>query len=928
MTQPVVKKKLIEVALPLQAINEQSAREKSIRHGHPSTLHLWWARRPLAACRAVLFAQLVDDPSSRPEEFPTEAEQNAERQRLFGLIERMVDWDNVGDKELFKQAHDEIAKCFDGKPPAILDPFCGGGSIPLEAQRLGLEAHASDLNPVAVLITKALIEIPPKFASQPPVWPGAADERQADALSWQGARGLAEDVRRYGAWMRDEAAKRIGHLYPKATLSDGSEANVIAWIWARTVTCPNPACGIEMPLMRSFWLSKKKGRERWVQPVVSGGNVTFIIRDGNVGPGDDGTVGRQGARCIACHGTVALSAVRERSREVGLGQIAVAIVADGSGKREYIEASQHWGVAEAVETPEGVPREELFDWPGRINVVRYGLTTFADLFTNRQLVALTTFSDLVGEARGCALKDATAAGLVDAEGYANAIATYLAFTVSRGANQWSSLSRWNSGGENIEGVFARQAIPMLWDFAEANPLSTATAGFAGAVAWVVGAVETVPAWGSATVVQADAATVDAHGAILATDPPYYDNIGYSDLSDYFYVWLRRSLGAIYGDLFATVLTPKREELVANRYRFNGDRRAAQQHFESGFEHTFERARGSTFADAPISIFYAFKQAEEDDGDLASTGWETLLAGLLRAGYQITATWPIRTEREARTIGIGTNALASSIVLICRPRPATAAATTRRGLIGALRAELPEELRRLESQSTIAPVDMPQAAIGPGMAVFSRYARVSEADGSDMSVRTALALINQALDEVLSEQEGDLDTDSRFCVKWFEQHGFDAGLYGDAETLATAINNSVEGLARAGVLRSGGGKVALYAPNELAAGYAPAEDDRVSAWEVVMHLARALETEGLDEAARILAEASTRIDRSAAKELTFRLHQIASRNGWTETAITFNGLGTSWSDIENGAREGSPRASTSRDQGNLFDSTGDGDGAEQ
>ncbi len=927
MTQPVVKRKLIEVALPLKAINEQSAREKSIRKGHPSTLHLWWARRPLAACRAVLFAQLVDDPSSRPEEFPTEAEQNAERQRLFRLIERMVDWDNVNDKELFRQAHEEIAKCFDGKPPPILDPFCGGGSIPLEAQRLGLEAHASDLNPVAVLITKALIEIPPKFANQPPVWPGAAGERQADALSWQGARGLAEDVRRYGAWMREEAAKRIGHLYPKATLSDGSEANVIAWIWARTVICPNPACGIEMPLSSTYWLSKKSKNRKWVCPSVVGGRVQFAIGGGTDEPPPPPKQGR-GAHfsCISCGGSVGPEYIKSEAVSGRMGVTMEAIVVKASGGREYLAPTTEHIEAAMVGVPEDVPQGDLALDPRAIWCVNYGLTTFADLFTNRQLVALTTFSDLVGEARGRALTDATAAGLVDAEGYANAIATYLAFTVSRGANQWSSLSRWNCGGEKIEGVFARQAIPMLWDFAEANPLSTATAGFAGAVAWVAGAVETVPARGSATVVQADAATVDAHGAILATDPPYYDNIGYADLSDYFYVWLRRSLGAIYGDLFATVLTPKREELVAIPYRFNGDRRAARQHFESGFEHTFERARASTFADAPISLFYAFKQAEEDDGGLASTGWETLLGGLLRAGYQITATWPIRTELANRMIGSGTNALASSIVLICRPRSDSAEATNRRGLIGALRAELPDALRQLESQSTIAPVDMPQAAIGPGMAVFSRYARVTEADGSDMTIRTALALINQVLDESLMEQEGDLDSDSRFCVKWFEQHGFDAGVYGDADNIARAMNTSVEGLSRAGVLRAGGGKVALIAPAELDAGYSPEADDRVSAWEIVMHLARTLETHGIDESARIFREARSRIDLSAAKELVFRLHQVCSKNGWTEAAITFNGLGTSWADIDSAARaERIPRAS---DQDELFgEGKEESDGAE-
>ena len=236
------KKKLIEVALPLEAINRASAREKSIRHGHPSTLHLYWARRPLAACRAVLFSQLVDDPSAHPDKFPTVEAQAIERQRLFDIIERLVVWENSNDEALLAEAHEEILKSTNGNPPAILDPFAGGGSRPLEAQRLGLEAHASDLNPVAVLITKALIEIPPKWAGQPPVFPGAAEAK----MTWPKATGLAEDVRRYGEWMRDEAEKKIGHLYPKATLDDGTKANVIAWIWARTVTCPNPACGIEM----------------------------------------------------------------------------------------------------------------------------------------------------------------------------------------------------------------------------------------------------------------------------------------------------------------------------------------------------------------------------------------------------------------------------------------------------------------------------------------------------------------------------------------------------------------------------------------------------------------------------------------------------------------------------------------------------------
>ncbi len=928
MTQPVVKKKLIEVALPLQAINDQSTREKLIRHKHPSTVHLWWARRPLAACRAVLFAQLVDDPSSRPEEFPTEAEQQAERERLFRLIERMVNWDNVNDKELFRDAHEEIAKCYDGNPPTILDPFAGGGSIPVEAQRLGLEVHASDLNPVAVLINKALIEIPPKFAHQPPVWPGAAGERQQDASRWQGAQGLAEDVRRYGAWMREEAAKRIGHLYPKATLSDGSEANVIAWIWARTTKCPNPACGIEMPLSSSYWLSKKRDHRTWVEPRVVDGKVTFEVVRGSGEPPHPPKQGR-GAHfaCVAC-GAIAEPAYIKAEASAGrMGTLLQAVVVDGGRKKEYLPPTSIKNIE--VAAPEGnIPDQELANDPRNIWCVNYGLKTFADLFTNRQLTAMMTFSDLVSEARDRVIQDAKTRGIRQPEEYAIAVATYLAFSVDRCADYWSSLGRWQAQNQQLSNLFGRQAIPMVWDFPEANPFSERGGSFANLLAWTTQSIGSL-GWGEPGFsTQEDASTRSFSKHVVITDPPYYDNIAYADLSDFFYVWLRRSLLTAYPDLLATVLTPKVEELVATPYRFGGDSRAAAHHFESGLIRTWRNAAEASNGSTPMTIFYAYKQAETADDGTASTGWETMLEGLLSAGLQITATWPIRTELSNRMIGIGTNALASSIVLVCRPRPLTAEASTRRGFISALRSELPVVLHRLESESTIAPVDLPQTAIGPGMAVFSRYSRVSEADGSDMTIRTALALINQALDEVLSEQEGDLDTDSRFCVKWFEQHGFDDGLYGDAETLATAINNSVEGLARAGVLRSGGGKVALYAPNELAAGYAPAEDDRVSAWEVVMHLARALETEGLDEAARILAEASTRIDRSAAKELTFRLHQIASRNGWTETAITFNGLGTSWNDIENGAREGSPRASTSRDQGNLFDSTGDGDGAEQ
>lgn len=913
------KKKLIEVALPLEAINAQSAREKSIRHGHPSTLHLWWARRPLATARAVLFAQLVDDPSERADEFRQEAHDagiedaeahvaarvDAERQRLFDLIIRMVDWDNLGDEELFDQVRAEILRSTDGNPPAILDPFAGGGTIPLEAQRLGLEAHASDLNPVAVLINKALIEIPPKFAGRPPVFPGAEGTRNA----WPKATGLAEDVRRYGEWMRDEAELRIGHLYPKATLPDGTKANVIAWIWARTVTCPNPACGIEMPLVRSWWLGKKKGKEAYVVPDVVDGRVRFSIgHDPRVAPtkDSDGTVGRLGARCVACGNAVQLEYVRSRSREVGLGAQLMAVVAEGTRSRIYVPSDPTQEDAATLIAPSSVPSGELFDWPGRINVVRYGLTTFASLFTNRQLTALTTFSDLVGEARERVLQDALANGLpegdrlesggTDAAAYADAVATYLGFVVNKHTARNNTMCGWESGMDRLRGSFQRQAVPMSWDYAEAHPLGGAGGGFLAVLESECEVLDALPAAAlPGRAVQADAASRRYESVAISTDPPYYDNIGYSDLSDFFYVWMRRTLRQIHPDLLSTMLVPKAEELVANPYR-HGGREAAQIFFEDGFEDVFKRARSSATDDYPMTVYYAFKQSETDSGGTASTGWETLLASMVRAGWTVTATWPARSEMASRMIASGTNALASSIVLALRPRAEDAPITDRRGFLAELKSTLPEALRNLQ-EGSIAPVDLAQAAIGPGMATFSKYSRVVEPSGEPMSVRDALRAINAVLDEVLSQQEGGFDDDTRWCVAWFETHGFDVAQYGEAETLASAKNASVAGLARSGAISSGGGKVKLFAPEEFPSDYDPRTDDRISLWEVVLHMARALSDKGLDSAGRILAGAEERgIDMTAAHELAYLLYAIAEKRGLTQAGILFNTLASSWPEV--------------------------------
>lgn len=897
MSQPErwYKPKLIEVSLPLEDINRESQRENYIYRGNPSALHKWWAQRPLAACRAVLFAQLVDDPSAHPDRFPTEESQQAERERLHGIIKRLVVWENIHDEALLSEARKEIRESCGGTPPPILDPFAGGGSIPLEAQRLGLETYASDLNPVAVLINRALIEIPPKFAGRRPIFPGAADSR----MSWQGLTGLTEDVRRYGHWMRDEAERRIGHLYPKVTLPKelgGGEATVIAWIWARTVTCPNPACAGTMPLVRSFWLGKKKGKERWIDPVPEGKRIRFEIK----GPGGsprDGTVGRSGATCLLCSTPVPLTYIRAEGSGGRIGAQLMAIVAEGTRQRYYLPPIDEHRLAANVRPPDDVPDAELPNNPRWFTPPNYGMTTYADLFTNRQLTALTTFSSLVREARAHVL------AACNDSSYADAVACYLSFVVSKVADYNCSVAVWYPKEDRPKNLFARQAIPMVWDYPEVNVFADIGGTWTGCLRVVTDAMGGIPTdvRNSTHVRQADACTLTIPtGSIVATDPPYYDNVGYADLSDFFYVWLRRSLVQVYPELTATLLTPKVDELVADPYR-HGDKRKARHFFEEGFEKVFAAVADRTTSHFPITVVYGFKQSEADgDGEHASTGWETLLEAMIKSGWTVTATWPMRTERGSRTNAINTNALASSIVLACRSRHDSAGVIDRRGLISTLREELPEALRKLQ-QGGVAPVDLPQAAIGPGMAVFSRYTRVSEPDGSAMRVRSALALINQVLDEVLSQQEGDFGADTRWCVEWFKSYGFEPGPFGVAETLSKAKNTAVGALERAGVLVAGAGRVRLRSIADLPADYDPVADERWSEWEILLHLAKRLKEQGAPEAARLMAAARTVVDLDAVRELAYLLFSIAEKNRWADVALLFNGLGTSWSDLAEASR---------------------------
>lgn len=906
-----MKKKLIETSLPLEAINEASAREKSIRHGHPSTLHLYWSRKPLATARAILFAQLVDDPSSRPEEFPTTEEQDAERARLHELMSRLIVWENSADKALMDQARAEIRRSNGGNTPAVVDPFAGGGSIPLEAQRLGCPAEASDLNPLAVLINKALIDIPPRFRGAPPVHPGVVDQPR-----YEGGEGLAEDIRFYGQVMRDEAERRIGHLYPKVKAPGGTEHTVIAWKWARTVTSPNPANPIEVPLVNSWWLSKKKGKEAWVRATVHDGQVHYeVVHDANGPRGDDDwTIRfRKGAKAIGDCTPFDYDYVRSEGKRGRIGYHLLAVVAEkGNGDKEriYVSASDEQRNAADIERPIVDIDGDMADNPRWFSPPAYGMKQFSDLFTNRQLVALTTFSDLVGEMRQRVYTDAVAAGMVEsssldeggagAQAYADAIATYLALGVSRLSDYSNSLCTWHTTGEKITHLFTRQAIPMTWDITEANPFSNSSGNFLGQLKWVAKAVERVPADCSGVARQLSADARDYSGVVVSTDPPYYDNIGYSDLSDFFYVWLRRCLQDVHPSLVSTMLTPKAEELVANPYRHDGKEQAAE-FFVNGFNTVFGRIRQGANPNVPMTVYYAYKQQDNGKDGKTSTGWHTLLDGLIGAGWEVTATWPVRSELTNRMLSQGTNALASSIVLACRPRPDDAPTTTQRAFVQRMKAELPDALRTL-MQGDIAPVDLAQAAIGPGIAVFSRYARVRSASGKDIGAREALELINRTLDEVLGEQESDFDPDTRFAVRWYRQYGWRPETSGIADQLARTTQTSIAELERGGIFLTAGGKGRLLRISELDAEWNPAEDSRLSIWEVTLRLAAYMQSSGVEKVSELVTQLPASIPLSAIKELGFLLFHEAERKGDGDDAQALNALVTSWGDVSLKAKQ--------------------------
>lgn len=945
-----IPKKLIEVALPLDAINKAAAREKSIRHGHPSTLHLWWARRPLAAARAVIFAQMVNDPGyqqGRGFRYGVNKEKaQAERERLFKIIEDLVQWDNTNNEEVLERARAEISRSWrevcelnrdhpqaaelfnPDKLPAFHDPFAGGGALPLEAQRLGLKSYASDLNPVAVTINKALIEIPSCFAGRAAVGPRLLSDNQGKlSEDWSGARGLAEDVRRYGAWMRAEAERRIGHLYPRVEVTAdmvlerpdlrsllGQKLKVVAWIWARTVKSPNPAFShVDVPLASTFILSKKSGKETYVSPRVDGDSYWFDVKTGCLAPGSENGTKSGGSGtsflCLLSKSPISFDYIRNEAMNGRMGQRLMAIVAEGARGRVYLPPTSLQETVAISAIPNWRPETPLPIKALGFRVQIYGMKTYGDLFTPRQLTALSTYSELIAEAVERCQEDATKAGMsVDqkslesggtgAFAYSQAVAIYLALAVSKMSDAQSTLCRWKTTMDQSIATFGRQALPMVWDYSEANAFGEMAGDFIVSLKNMMRVLDETRNARIGHAFQADAQSQKSTaGKVVSTDPPYYDNIGYADLSDFFYVWLRRSLKSILPGLYATLAVPKSEELVATPFR-HGNKEKAEAFFLDGMKLAMRNLAEQAHQAYPITIYYAFKQSEtKNDAGTSSTGWETFLQAVLDASLSITGTWPMRTEMGNRMVSAGTNALASSIVLVCQRRAKDAPVVSRREFIRELNAALPEaldEMTRGGVNSPVAPVDLSQSIIGPGMAIFSQYAAVLEADGTPMSVRTALQLINRFL------AEDDFDHDTQFCLHWFEQQGWATGKYGDADVLARAKGTSVGGLQASGVVESSKGELRLVKWAEMPRDWSPETDTRLPVWEALHQLIRALNQDGESAAGELLARMPARAE--PVRALAYRLYTLCERNGWSEEARAYNELVTAWSSIEQAAGE--------------------------
>ena len=921
------RKKLIEVALPLDDINAACAHEKLPGIGaHPRGLHLWWARRPFASARAVIFAQMVDDPSAVPEEFPTLEAQQKERERLFQIIRDFVPWKNASDEKIIARARQEIRRswqrcCEDNKNhpqaaelfnpevlPAFHDPFAGGGALPLEAQRLGLESHASDLNPIPVLINKAMIEIPPQFADMPPVNPGARQKRSLIDKEWKGVEGLISDIEYYGQRVYEKAVERMGHLYPDVHVTDemvkrrpdlapyrGQKLEVLTYIWARTVKSPNPAYAhVDVPLLSTYWLCSKKGKETYLEPEISGDHYNFKIRTGE--PKEVSTVkfgarpqkNRAGFMCLLSGTPIPFEYLREKGKEGKLGERIVAVVCKGKRGRVYIEPDEN-------QIPQIqdflVPSDfEIEHYPGCTNVVIYGMESWNSLYNERQLHAVTVLQD--------ALIDVCAE--IENSRLAQAITLYLSFAISRIADFNCRCCRWKHSGEQVVHTFSLHALPMVWDYSESSIVASSGISWRNAVKITIDSLrksaisDAAPSFSH----QDDAQLQRISSMkVISTDPPYYDNVPYALLSDFFYVRLRRTLKSQFPELLGTMSAPKAAELVANRYRHGGED-SAHNHFMTGMEQFLNNISTNSHPGFPVSIYYAFKQKEIESGlGEYSTGWQSFLAATIQAGFSVVGTWPVRTEMTTRMRNRGSNALATSVVLVCQRRT-TNVSVSRVDFERELRETMPNALQLLVTANT-APVDMAQAAIGPGISIFSKYNSITKLSGEAMSVSEALALINEVLDESLSAREADYDEDTRWATAWFSQFGFAEGDFGIADQLARAKNTSVEGVVLAGLASSSRGKVKLYRPEELPADWDPRTDGRLTMWERTNHLVRTLMKGGDSDAAVLLKRMGSA--GQEARDLAYQLYNVCEKNKWSKEALGYNALIQGWPEIERMAK---------------------------
>jgi putative DNA methylase len=709
-------KRFIEQSFPVKEVSVESAREKNIRHGHISTLHIWWARRPLAASRATAYAALIPAPEN-------DMEWDKKRQFIIDLSK----WENSLNPVLIEKARKDILEANGGTPLKVLDPFAGGGAIPLEALRLGCETYAGEYNPVAVLILKATLEYPQKYGKV-----SKEDEKWEELERENRSKNpLLEDVKKWGNWVLEEAKEEIGRFYPEE--KDGSIP--VGYIWARTIPCQNPSCNAEIPLMRQFWLAKKENKRVTLKPFVNNGKVEFeIVENPDFDP-TKGTVKGAVARCLVCGSTVDANTTRKLFQEGKASQRMVAVVLHHPKKKgktyriatesdvevfeeaeKYLEKKraklmEEWGI-DPVPDEELPPKETL-----GFRVQRYGILKWGDLFNSRQKLALITFLEKVRLAYKKMIEEGYE------EEYAKAVGSYLALGLGRMTDYFNTLCIWDNGQERTVHVFGRQALPMVWDYSELNPLSSTVGGWESMAfrrIWkVIEFLSKIDSLNPSIVFQSSATSPpypDNYFDAVFTDPPYYDNVPYSYLSDFFYVWLKRTIGDLYPDLFSTPLTPKSKEIVA----YTNDRtwEEAKTYFEDNLKKSFQEIHRVLKPNGVTTIVYSHK---------STSGWETLINSLLDSGLVITASWPIHTEMKARLRARESAALASSIYFVARKME-----RKETGWLNEVKEEIKryiyEKLERLW-QEGISGADYYIAAIGSAIEIFGKYEKVMDYEGN-------------------------------------------------------------------------------------------------------------------------------------------------------------------------------------------------------